>query len=157
MSANTRRLFFSYTHLYRGIASEMLESLAEMTETNPVRDWFFYGNGPIKLGLYQDVVINQHIDRAEAVVVLLTREYLERRNCMAEMCRALEQDKPLLVLLLGPSDLVDALNLQTNHRFGNRAYKNIAEDGVRNGLSLVAEHIRECVLTWAKEPALTSG
>lgn len=138
---SNRRLFFSYAHLYRGLAKEILNDLSRVTRTDVEEDWFFFEDGPVAMGECLDSAITKSIDNADAVVVLLTHEYLQSNNCMAEMHRALSKERKLLVLVLGPKKLVDDLNKKTYNIFGARQYFNVAEKGLVSGIATVASQV----------------
>lgn len=100
-------IFISYAHKDAG---KVLPILERMTKAN-LQIWYDAG---IEAGTEWPEYIEEHLKNAASVVVFMTPNAINSKNCRNEINLALDLDKPILVVYLEETELIKGMRLQLN-------------------------------------------
>ena len=104
---NEKYIFISYAHKDSQKVIPIVETLSE----NGFRVWYDSG---IEAGTEWPEYIEDHLVSSEVVVVFMTPNTIDSRNCRNEINFALELKKEILVVYLEETELIKGMRLQLN-------------------------------------------
>ncbi len=98
-------IFISYAHKNKKDVFPIIERLT----SNGYRVWYDEG---IELGSEWDENIALHINKAHCMVSMISKEYVESKNCKDELKYARNKDKEQFLIYLVPTTLPDGLQMR---------------------------------------------
>lgn len=104
---NEKYIFVSYAHKDSPIVLPIVETLSK----EGIRVWYDSG---IEAGTEWPEYIEDHLTRAEVVLIFMSPSAVESRNCRNEINFALELKKEVLVVYLEETTLLKGMRLQLN-------------------------------------------
>jgi len=105
--SNENYIFISYSHKDAPKVSKYIDAL----QKNGFRVWYDAG---IEAGSEWPEYIEEHLKNSAAVLVFMTPNTVESRNCRNEINFALELEKEMLIVYLEETELLKGMRLQLN-------------------------------------------
>ena len=109
-------IFFSYNHENADRVFPMIEKMAQ----EGIRVW--YDNG-LRPGDDWPEVIAEHLDNAAAMVVAVSKEYVVSHNCCNELTVAVNDNKPIVSVVLDDITLSLGMRMQLVRTFNLKKYE----------------------------------
>ena len=100
-------IFISYRHM----DAERVYPILQELEKRGLRFWYDAG---IHTGDEWDEVIDDHIVKSHAMLVFLSKEYCQSKNCREEIKYARNIEKRLLFVYLEPTELPQGIRMRTS-------------------------------------------
>ena len=100
-------IFISYSHKDAPVVSRYINLLSD----NGFRVWYDAG---IEAGTEWPEYIEEHLKGAASVLVFMTPNTIESKNCRNEINLALDLEKDILVVYLEDTELIKGMRLQLN-------------------------------------------